>query len=241
MLVRGVLTSCAHCRKHRDNGVELSILLPVAKYRSIRGFIANLSTLPFRRKSYIIKLYHGKRLMKFIADIRLLLLGIWFGAAVFFVAVAQAAFAVLPQQRELAGAVVGRTLTILNFGGMTIALLLLALSLIAAKNSNRFLLWIDRLLLVVIAAACAVGQFVIGFMLSSVRAQMGGKPIDEIAADDPLRIQFHNLHEYSVWVLMAAMAAALIAFFVMANRGSGTAAKPAITNDPYNFEKEFKI
>ena len=42
--------------------------------------------------------------MKFVSDVRLLLLGVWLGAAVFFIAVAQSAFAVLPQ-RELAGAV----------------------------------------------------------------------------------------------------------------------------------------
>jgi len=178
--------------------------------------------------------------MKFITDIRLLLLGIWLGAAVFFIAVAQSAFAVLPQ-RELAGAVVNRTLTILNISGIAIAVLLLVMSLIAAKHSNRLLLWIDRLLLVVIAAACAVGQFVIGLMLISVRAQMGGKPIDEIAVDDPLRIQFNNLHGYSEAVLMAAMIAALIAFFVIANRRSAAPVKTTTTNDPYNFEKEFKV
>ena len=41
--------------------------------------------------------------MKFLSDVRLLLLGLWLGAAVYFIAVAQSAFAVLPS-RELAGA-----------------------------------------------------------------------------------------------------------------------------------------
>ncbi len=176
--------------------------------------------------------------MKFVTDLRLLLLGIWLGAAVFFIAVAQAAFAVLPQ-RELAGAVVGRSLTFLNLGGLGIAILLVVLSLLTARDIGRLWVWIDRVLISIIAVACAVGQFVIGFMLLSVRAQMGGRPIDEIAVDDPLRVQFNTLHEYSVWVLMAAMAAGFIAFFVIANRrqnlSSGTASQP------YNFEKEFKI
>src|SRR5690606_19124043 len=52
--------------------------------------------------------------MKFLNDIRLLLLGLWLGASVFFIAVAQVAFMVLPQ-RESAGAVVGGSLSILNF------------------------------------------------------------------------------------------------------------------------------
>lgn len=177
--------------------------------------------------------------MKFISDLRLLLLGLWLGAAVFFVAVAQVSFAVLPQ-RELAGTVVNRTLSIVNFSGLAIAFVLLVMSLIATRHSNKFLLWLDRGLIALIAVACSVGQFVIGLMLASVRSQMGGRPIDEVAVDDPLRIQFNNLHEYSVWVLMAAMTAALIAFFVIANRRTSVTAKSGTTNDPYNFEKEFK-
>lgn len=177
--------------------------------------------------------------MKFFSDIRLLLLAIWLGAAVFFIAVAQSAFAVLPQ-RELAGAVVGRALSVLNFGGLAVSILLLLTSLIGAGIANRFWLWAERILLLVVLSACAAGQFVIGLMLTSVRGQMGGKPIDEFAVDDPLRVQFNNLHEYSVWVLMAAMVAALIAFFVIANRRQRAAVKPAI-DAPYNFDKEFKI
>lgn len=177
--------------------------------------------------------------MKFFSDIRLLLLALWLGAVVFFIAVAQSAFAVLPQ-RELAGAVVNRTLSILNYGGLGISVILLLTSLVSGKTIGRFWLWTERFLLLLIAAACAVGQFVIGFMLMSIRGQMGGRPIDEIAADDPLRIQFNSLHEWSVWVLMAGMAAALIAFFIISNRKPAAAAKPT-TVDPYDFSKEFKV
>jgi hypothetical protein len=174
--------------------------------------------------------------MKFVSDIRLLLLSIWLGSAVFFIGVAQSAFAVLPQ-RELAGAVVNRTLSILNFGGMAIAVILILSSFVAARNVNRVSVWAERFLLLIIAAACSVGQFVIGFWLAMIRGQMG-RPVDEVAADDPLRIQFNNLHTWSEWVLMAAMIAALIAFFVMANRKT---AAPVKANDPYDFSKEFKI
>ena len=50
-----------------------------------------------------------------------------------------------------------------------------------------------------------------------------GRPIDEIAADDPLRIQFNPLHEWSVWVLFTGMTAALLAFFIISNRKFGVA------------------
>jgi hypothetical protein len=186
--------------------------------------------------------------MKFLSDIRLLLLGLWLGAAVFFIGVAQTAFAVLPQ-RELAGAVVNRTLSIVNISGLGIAVLLLLLSAIAARNSSKLLLWLDRSLLVIVALACAIGQFVIGFWIAAVKAQMGGRPIDEIAVDDPLRVQFNQLHNYSEWTLLTAMIAALIAFFVIANRvrpgavGSAATSSSSVggtTSDPFDFSKPFK-
>src|SRR5688572_12236327 len=157
--------------------------------------------------------------MKFLSDIRLLLLAIWLGAAVFFIGVAMSAFAVVPE-RETAGAVVNRTLSILNFGGMAIGVVLILTSLIGGAYFNKLWLWVERFLLLLIAAACAIGQFVIGLWLAALRAQMG-RPIDEVAADDPLRVQFNMLHEYSTWVLFAAMGAALIAFFIIANRKFG--------------------
>ncbi len=174
--------------------------------------------------------------MKFFSDVRLLLLAVWLGASVFFIGAAQSAFAVLPE-RELAGAVVNRNLAILNYGGLAIATILILTSLIATANLNKFWLWTERFMLVLLASACAVGQFVIAFWLASVRTQIG-RPIDEVAADDPLRIQFNLLHEYSVWVLFGGMIAALIAFFIISNRKFGFAKTEK--TDIYDFSKEFK-
>jgi len=177
--------------------------------------------------------------VKFLNDIRLLLLGLWLGGSVFFIAVAQVAFSVLPE-RELAGVIVGRSLTVLNFSGMALAVLILLMSFVTARGTNIALAWIDRLLILIVAIACAVGQFVVGHMSSCVRSQMGRKKIDEFAVDDPLRIQFSQVHGYSEWALMAAMIAGLIAFFIIANRRT-VSPKASSSTDPYNFEKEFKI
>ncbi|MEQ1604029.1 MAG: DUF4149 domain-containing protein [Pyrinomonadaceae bacterium] len=177
--------------------------------------------------------------MKFFSDLRMLILAIWLGAAVFFIGVAQAAFAVLPQ-RELAGAVVNRTLAILNYSGLAIAVFLILTSLLATSRISKLWLWVERFLLLIIAAACAIGQFVIGLWLASVRAQIG-KPIDEVALDDPLRVQFNMLHEYSVWVLFAGMVAALIAFFIIANRKFSSGTAKAEKDNIYDFSKEFKV
>lgn len=175
--------------------------------------------------------------MKFFSDIRLLLTAIWLGAAVFFIFVAQSAFAVLPE-RELAGAMVNRTLAIVNYSGLVIALILLATSLVGQTSVNRFWLWTERIVLLVLAVATAIGQFVIGWWLMLLRNEMG-KPIDQVSVDDPLRVQFNQMHEYSVWVLMAAMAAALIVFFIIANRKFIAKKKDNVVDfDPL---KDFKV
>lgn len=179
--------------------------------------------------------------MKFVTDLRLLMLAIWLGAGLFFIAVAGSAFAVLPQ-REMAGLVVNRTLSILNYAGLTVSLVLLLTSFIGRAGLSYVLLWSERILLGAVALACLIGQFAIGFMLMSVRTQMGGRPIDEIAIDDPLRVQFDQLHDYSVWVLFGGMAAALIAYFLIAKRRSAgaVAGGKGTTSDPFDFSKEFR-
>lgn len=178
--------------------------------------------------------------MKFFSDIRLLLLGLWLGAAVFFIGCARVAFSVLAQQRELAGAIVGADLNLLNYSGLAIATLMILSSLAGAADINKFWLWTERFLLLILGAACAAGQFLIGFWMSSLRAQMG-RPIDDLAADDPLKVQFNTLHQYSEWILMTAMIAALIAFFIISNRKFGAAKAAASSSDVYDFSKEFKI
>ncbi len=177
--------------------------------------------------------------MKFLSDIRLLLIGLWLGAAVFFsFAVAPGAFAVLPS-REAAGALVSRSLMIVNLSGLVIGAILLASSFVKTAAANLFLLWAERISLVILPTACAIGLFIGTFWLPSVKAQMG-RPIDEIAVDDPLRIQFNNLHEYSVWVLIAAMIAAIIAFFIISGKAGAPPAPKTVSKD-FDFDKEFKI
>ena len=158
--------------------------------------------------------------MNLLSDFRILLLGLWLGAACFFsFAVAPSAFGVLPS-RELAGSVVNRTLAIINYSGFIVGLILLASSYVSRHNANRIKLWIEQGLLLLLTAACAFGQFVIAARLSDLRGRIG-RPIDEVAADDPLRVAFNDLHGYSVTILMTAMIAAVIAFFLIVRRNAG--------------------
>ena len=153
--------------------------------------------------------------MNIWADFRKLLASLWLGATLFFsFAVAPSAFAVLPST-ELAGDIVSRTLEIINYSGMIIGLILLLTSFVFAPKG--FLVWIERLLSVVLIAACAVGQFYVGWQMRSLRAQMQG-PVERLATDDPLRVAFNMLHGYSVYVLLTGIIAALILFFMIVRR-----------------------
>jgi len=156
-------------------------------------------------------------IQKVVPKIELLLLGAWLGAACFFsFGVAPSAFSVLPQ-RDLAGNIVNRTLMIINVAGLAIGVLLILTSFVSRGDAKKAWIWVQRILLVMMAAACGVGQFVIAFWMAYLRVQMKG-PIDDLAANDPLRVQFNNLHQYSVWVLLTAMIASLLVFFVISRR-----------------------
>lgn len=159
--------------------------------------------------------------MKFFANFRTLLIGLWLGAAVFFsFALAPSAFAVLPSP-ELAGSLVNRTLAIINYGGFIIGLVLIVSSFLFRQNIGRLRIWIEQILLVILTAAAAFGQFVISARLQSLRAQLD-RPINEFPADDPLRIAFNDLHGNSVMVLSIAMISAIIIFFLLAQRANKT-------------------
>jgi hypothetical protein len=151
------------------------------------------------------------------ANVRMLLVALWLGAAVFFsFAVAPSAFAVLPS-RELAGAMVTRTLAVVNVGGLVVALFALLTTPLAVRAAGRFALWAQSAALVVLALVTAVGHWVIAARLAEMRAGMRGT-IDALAQNDPARVAFNALHGYSVAALFVGMLAALAAFFVMARR-----------------------
>jgi hypothetical protein len=150
---------------------------------------------------------------------RLLLLGLWLGAAMFFsFAVAPSAFAVLPA-RELAGAIVTRTIGIVNVGGVIIGLLLLATAFAgrSAATATRRAWSVEAFALALLAVATGVGHWVISARMLALRLSMG-RPIDEVAQDHPLRLAFNSLHGYSVAAMTTAMLAGLVAFILIARR-----------------------
>lgn len=163
-------------------------------------------------------------LMRVITDVRLLLIALWLGAAVFFSAVvAPGVFGVLrgaavPQANHLAGTIVTRTLGIINTGGFFIGVLLLLTAFLFKEAVKRRAFAAEIIALVVIAVTTGLGQWAIAARMSALRVRMG-RPIDDVPLDDSLRATFNSLHGLSVMALSIGMIAALVALFLIARRG----------------------
>ncbi len=153
-------------------------------------------------------------LARMLQATRLLLIAMWLGAALFFSAtVAPSAFAVLAASRELAGAIVSRTLVVVNISGFVIGvLLLISAPLFYAKRKAARRA--EMIALAVVALATGAGQWIIRARLEQLRLLMK-VPVDAVAATDPLRILFGQWHVYSVMALGLALIAALMAFVLM--------------------------
>lgn len=161
--------------------------------------------------------------MSVLNNIRLLLLSLWLGAAIFFSAiVAPGAFRVLrtfglPNQSEIAGAIVSRTLASINISGVIIGIALLVTAFAVRRAFSRRILVLQIILLTIVTVATAVGEWVIAARMRELRASFR-IPIDQVSLDDVGRIAFAALHGYSVVALSVAMIAALIAFFLISRR-----------------------
>jgi hypothetical protein len=161
--------------------------------------------------------------MSVLNHFRLLLLASWLGAAVFFsAAVAPSAFQVLrafslPNAGEIAGAIVNRTLAVVNISGFILSLLALLIAFVLREGYGRRPFILQLILLTIMAVTTGVGEWVIAAKLRSLRATLH-TTIDRIPPGDPSRVAFDALHGYSVTALSVAIIAALIAFFVITNR-----------------------
>src|SRR5438270_12209272 len=163
-------------------------------------------------------------LFRVVRDVRLLLIALWLGGAVFFsAAVAPIAFSVLRSRNvvyanEAAGTIVTRVLAIINTGGFIIALLLLASAFLFRKGATRRAFFVETISLALVAIATGVGQWIIAARMLALRAAMA-RPIDDVPVDDPLKVSFNSLHGFSVAALGVAIIAAAVAILLLARRG----------------------
>ena len=152
--------------------------------------------------------------------VRMLLLAAWLGVALYFSAVvAPSAFSVLrsfslANANEIAGTIVSRSLSVVNKSGLVIGILLLVTAPAVKRSYARASFLIQTALLVIVAIATGVGEWVIAAKMRGLRAAMQGQ-IDQVPLTDPNRIAFASLHGYSVAALSVAMLAALIVVLLM--------------------------
>ncbi|MGH9934682.1 MAG: DUF4149 domain-containing protein [Blastocatellia bacterium] len=149
--------------------------------------------------------------------IRLTLLSVWLGAMAFFsFVVAPAAFATLPQQ-QLAGALVSRTLGILEIIGVIIGASLIVILIFSRERSGKAPLY-ELIALTSMTVSMLVSHFVVSKRMHAMRASFG--EIALLAANDPTRIAFDSLHQYSVWLMGFDILGAIALIVYLARRNA---------------------
>lgn len=154
----------------------------------------------------------------FIRQLRLLLLGLWLGAAIFFgAAVAPALFNVLrgaglENANELAGSIVTRLLGFINRSGFEIGLFVLVTAFFVNRSRSRLAQVAEVISVAIMAIMTGVNNWIISARMTALRASMGS--IDKIAPADGRRVEFDYLHRYSVAAMGVAILAGLVAFLV---------------------------
>jgi hypothetical protein len=149
-------------------------------------------------------------------NIRLAILGLWLGAMAFFsFVVAPGAFAVLPQQ-QLAAAVVSRTLGVLEIIGIIIGALLIAILIFSSERGRAFLY--ELIALALMTASMLVSHFVVSRRMHQMRMSLG--EIALLAANDPARLEFDRLHQYSVWLMGFDILGAIALIVYLARRNA---------------------
>jgi len=149
----------------------------------------------------------------------LMLLGliVWLGALIFFPVVAQTSFSVLPS-RHLAGTVVGRSLGILHWMGITSGLIFLASSVIYARlSTGNFHIFAARnVLICLMLALTLISQFSVIPRMDGLRTSIGGE-IDSVPIDNPARMQFDSLHAWSERIEQAVLLMGLVVVYLTAS------------------------
>lgn len=142
------------------------------------------------------------------AKLRLAIVSLWLGLMLMFsVGVAPAAFSVLKDQQRKAGDIVNLALAGTEIAGIICGVLLLLLLFISKEQRGK-LFNIEALLLALMTLAMLVSKFVVSAKLHAMRAEFGDA-LQTMAATEPAKVAFNQLHQYSVWLMSFDMLAAL--------------------------------
>ncbi|HXW61423.1 MAG TPA: DUF4149 domain-containing protein [Candidatus Acidoferrales bacterium] len=143
--------------------------------------------------------------------VRILALGGWVGAIVYFAAVvARGAFAVLPTRDE-AGRVVAFTLTGLHAMGLLLAAIFVLASVLVAKGPKTFVAP-TVLGVLLMALLTMASQYRVIPRMERLRNQMGS--LDQTPASDPRRAEWDRLHATSVGMEGAVLLIGVLTLFL---------------------------
>jgi len=153
--------------------------------------------------------------MAFLRFLMLLSLVVWLGGLIFFAFVlAPTVFApgLLPT-RQLAGSIVGRSLDVLHYMAIVSGVVFLIASMLYNRMTlgNARPLAVRHTLIVLMLLLTAISQFAISPKMHALRAEVGA--IDNVAPDNPLRMEFDRLHGWSEKFEGAVLLLGLIALY----------------------------
>jgi hypothetical protein len=157
--------------------------------------------------------------------VHVLLLAIWFGGGLLFLAIfAPNVFHTVPS-RDIAGNLITATLAEMDLFG-TIAGPVLLVTLFAGWSTLRVPLKFRAALTVLMTLATVVSGYWLTPEMLRLRHAMNA-PIEEVATTDPLRVSFARLHSISTGVMIGHLAVALL-LLIYAVAAASPKRKPGI-------------
>lgn len=146
--------------------------------------------------------------MTFIRFLMLLALVVWLGGIIFFAFVVAPALFTTVGSRELAGAVVQRSLGSLHWIGVGCGIVFLAGSLIDLRGR---VLSIRIAAVALMLALTLISQLVVTSRMQRLHASMG--VIDSVPVTDARRAQFDSLHQWSTTLEGLVLLFGLVALY----------------------------
>jgi len=141
-------------------------------------------------------------------------LGTWVGSIVFFIVFTQGIFPVV-NNNDLTGALVGYALGRLHIMGIVAGVVYL-LATVAAERSLAALVNPAALLVFAMILCTMLSQYGVIARMDDLKLQMGS--VSATPANNPMRVAFDRLHQYSVRIESVVLLSGLAALFFTARQ-----------------------
>jgi ABC-type transport system involved in multi-copper enzyme maturation permease subunit len=141
-------------------------------------------------------------------------LGTWVGSIVFFIVFTQGIFPVV-NNNDMTGVLVGYALGRLHVMGIVAGVVYL-LATVAAERSLAALVNPAALLVFAMIICTMLSQYGVIARMDELKLQMGS--VSATPTDNPLRVAFDRLHQYSVRIESVVLLSGLAALFFTARQ-----------------------